>query len=76
MHNLFLNDDLFPVLKWKISNFIQSDQEISPLHLHEIFRGGASHALVCTQFICAVSIHLQGNPNLSRDAISDFSAKL
>ena len=60
------------VPKEKYPNFIESDQEISLLHFHEKFRGRTSHALVCTQFLCALHIHLGGDLELSKNEISKF----
>ena len=41
-------------------------------YLCERLRGGKSHGLVCTQFLCALNIQLGGDPNLSKDAMSEF----
>ena len=64
------------VPKRKILNFVQSDQEIFSLSQYEWFRDGTFHAIVCTKFLSALNIHLQGDPNLSRDAMIKFYPNL
>ena len=65
-------DNLITLRKSKIPDFIQAEKEIFPIALYKPFRGGKLHALVCTQILCVLNIHLQGNPKLSRDKMSTF----
>lgn len=66
------DDNLITLRKSKIPDFIQADEEIFPIALYKRFRGGKLHALVCTQILCVLNIHLQGNPKLSRNTMSTF----
>ena len=42
-----LGDNLITLSKTKILAFIQADEEISPIYLHEQFRSGKFHVLFC-----------------------------
>ena len=70
--HFLLGNNLITLPKTKILAFIQADKEISPIHLHEHFRGGKFHALFCIQFLCTLKIHLQGDPELFRDTMNEF----
>ena len=57
----------------KVPDFIKTkspDQEISPLRLYEMFRGTKSH--VFTQFLCTLNIFLDGDHQISKDAMTEF----
>ena len=45
--HFLLGDNLITLRKTKTLAFIQADEEISPIYLHEQFRGGKFHALFC-----------------------------
>ena len=47
-------------------------RQVHPVALYERFRVGKSHALVCTQFICALNIQLGDDDELSQEAMSEF----
>ena len=57
------------------TDFIQNSNQILPLYLYERFRGGKSHGLVCTQFLCALNIQLGYDSNLLKDAMNIQSTK-
>ena len=66
------DDNLITLRKSKIPDFIQAEKEIFSIALYKRLTGGKLHALVCTQILCVLNIHLQGNPKLSRDKMSTF----
>ena len=66
------DNNLITLPKPKTPDFIQADEEISPIALYEQFRGGKSHALVYVQFLCTFNIHLQDDPKLSCDPMREF----
>ena len=63
---------LISVPKGIIPDFIQTNNEISPLFLYERLRGGKCCGLVCTQFLCALNIQLGSNPDLTKVATSEL----
>ena len=52
--------------------FQASMRRFHPVALYESFRVGKSHALVCTQSICALNIQLGDDDELSPEATSKF----
>lgn len=38
-----------------------------------MFRGGAFHVLVYTQFLSALNTHLHGDPNLEMDRVNSIT---
>ena len=67
--------DIFTAQDGELPDFTKiksPDQKISPRRLHEMFRGTKSHALVSTQFLCALNFFLDSDRQISKDAITAF----
>ena len=59
-----LDNNLVTVPKPKTTSFIETDDEISLIALHERLRGGKSHTLSCTKFLCPLNVQLGGDDEL------------
>ena len=54
----------------EVPSFVKSRDVISSSELYKKFNSGGARRLVCVQFLAALNVHLGGDKNLSKDAMS------